>query len=125
MDRDPARAAGGTAASGTDRCEHFDAIRAVAPRTRGCEDCLAIGSSWTELRVCLTCGQVGCCEDSKHAHALQHFDATGHPMIASLERGQKWGWCYVDKRYFDPMPTTLPRRRSRIRALVDKLRRRR
>ena len=123
MDANHARPASGPS-SAAPRCEHFDAIRDVQPRTRGCEGCLAIGAPWTELRVCLTCGHVGCCEDSRHAHALQHFNATGHPMIASLERGQKWGWCYVDKRYFDPMPIRLPRPRSRIRALLGKLRKR-
>ena len=122
MDANHARSAGTTPAYERDRCEHFDAIRPVAPRTRGCEGCLAIGSTWTELRVCLTCGHVGCCEDSSHAHALQHFESTGHPMIASLERRQTWGWCYVDRRYFDPMPGPLPRLRGPLRMLMDKLR---
>jgi hypothetical protein len=64
---------------------------------------------------------VGCCEDSKHAHALQHFNATGHPMIASFEPGETWGWCYVHRRYFDPMPDALPTRRSALRTFVDRL----
>jgi len=98
-------------------CEHFSAIRDVDARTRGCEECTALGDAWTELRVCLTCGHVGCCEDSRHAHALAHYQSTGHPMIASLERGQTWGWCYVDGRYFDPMPGRLPRRPSLIASL--------
>ena len=101
-------------------CEHFDTIRDVPARTRGCEECTALREAWTELRVCLTCGHVGCCEDSKHAHALQHFNATGHPMIASLERGQTWGWCYVDRRYFDPMPGPLPRRPSLLSTLLGR-----
>jgi uncharacterized UBP type Zn finger protein len=108
----------------TDRCEHFAEIRAVAPRTAGCEECLAAGTRWNELRVCLTCGHVGCCEDSPHAHALAHFNSTGHPMIASLERDETWGWCYVDRRYFDPMPGPLPRRRSVLRTLLARLVRR-
>jgi len=107
----------------SERCEHFSEIRPVAARTRGCEQCVALGSQWTELRVCLTCGHVGCCEDSKHAHALAHFNATGHPMIASLERGQSWGWCYVDRRYFDPMPTPLPQRPSALVTLLRRFRR--
>lgn len=105
----------------TDRCEHFDAIVAVVPRSNGCEGCRALGQSWTQLRICLICGHVGCCEDSKHAHALQHFNATGHPMIASFEPGDTWGWCYVHRRYFDPMPGALPKRRSALRTLVDRL----
>ena len=97
-------------------CAHFADIRRVTPRTNGCEECLALGTPWNELRVCLTCGHVGCCEDSAHAHALAHFNATGHAMIASLEKGERWGWCYVDRRYFDPMPGPLPKRRSALAA---------
>jgi uncharacterized UBP type Zn finger protein len=96
----------------TESCEHFSAIRPVVPSADGCEKCLALGARWTNLRICLTCGHAGCCEDSPHAHALAHFNETGHPMIASLERGDRWGWCYAHRRYFDPMPGTLPRRRS-------------
>jgi uncharacterized UBP type Zn finger protein len=103
-----------------DRCGHFDTIRDVQPRTDGCEECMAQGSAWNELRVCLSCGHVGCCEDSANAHALAHFQSTGHPMIASLERGETWGWCYDDRRYFDPMPGPLPRRRSALRKFLGR-----
>ena len=104
-----------------DTCEHFAEIRPVAPSGQGCKECLALGSSWTELRVCLTCGHVGCCEDSTHAHALAHFNETGHPMIASFEVTQTWGWCYVDRRYFDPMPGPVPKRRSAFGRLLGRL----
>jgi hypothetical protein len=79
----------------TEFCEHFREIEPVAPASGGCEDCLAIGATWTELRVCLVCGHVGCCEDSEHAHALQHFNTTGHPVIAPLSRRETWGWAAV------------------------------
>ena len=105
----------------TDHCEHFEAIRKVEPRTNGCEECIALGAAWNELRVCLSCGHVGCCEDSKHAHALAHFKATGHPMICSLTRGETWGWCYIHRRYFDPMPGPLPGRRFSLRSLFGRL----
>jgi uncharacterized UBP type Zn finger protein len=106
-------------------CEHFNAVQRVTPRANGCEGCIALGKkSWNELRVCLTCGHVGCCEDSKRAHALAHFNATGHPMISSLERGETWGWCYVHRRYFDPMPGPLPQRRSVLGSLLGRLIRR-
>jgi uncharacterized UBP type Zn finger protein len=105
-------------------CPHFSEIREVVPRTDGCEECMALGARWNELRVCLSCGHVGCCEDSKHAHALRHFNATGHPMIASLEAGEDWGWCYVDRRYFDPMPGPLPRRATGWKAIWKRLHRR-
>jgi len=52
------------------------------------------------LRLCLTCGQVGCCDDSKNKHATAHFHSTGHPVIESLEPGENWRWCYVDKILF-------------------------
>jgi len=104
----------------TDRCEHFSDIQSVDARTNGCEGCLALGDRWTQLRVCLTCGHVGCCEDSKNAHALAHFNATGHPMIASLERGETWGWCYVHRRYFDPMPGPLPKRPSILASVLGR-----
>jgi uncharacterized UBP type Zn finger protein len=102
-------------------CEHFSTIQAVAPSANGCEDCIAIGAKWNELRICLVCGHVGCCEDSEHAHALQHFNQTGHPMIASFEPAETWGWCYIHRRYFDPMPGRVPKRRSRLGALLGRL----
>lgn len=102
----------------TELCEHFGTGGAVTPRTGGCEECLALGAAWTELRVCLACGHVGCCEDSPHAHALAHFEATGHPTIASLARGERWGWCYVHARYYDLPPERRPRRRFSLAALL-------
>ena len=111
----------------TDTCEHFSAIRTVSAQSNGCAQCRALGERWTQLRVCLTCGHVGCCEDSRHAHALQHFRSTSHPMIASFEVADTWGWCYVHRRYFDPMPGPVPKRRSALAAwflaLPDRLRR--
>ena len=74
--------------------------------------------------MCLTCGYVGCCEDSKHAHALAHFNATGHPLIASIERGETWGWCYVHNRYYDPLPAGMVKRPGFIAGLFGRTRRR-
>jgi len=82
------------------RCEHFGDVIDVEPRSKTCEGCSALGERWNELRVCQTCGHVGCCEDSKHAHALQHFRTTGHPLIMPLSRDERWAWCYVHNRYF-------------------------
>jgi len=100
----------------TQHCEHVDGVRQVTPATNGCEECLALGAQWNELRVCLSCGHVGCCEDSEHAHALQHFNATGHPLIAAFERGEDWSWCYVHRRYVDVGPELLPKKRSALAA---------
>ncbi len=108
----------------TDRCEHFDPIEPVPPRTAGCAECIELGATWTELRVCLTCGHVGCCEDSKHAHALAHFHATGHPIIVPQDSGKTWSWCYVHGRYFDPVPIALPWRRASLAARLARLFRR-
>ena len=106
-----------------DRCQHFDQIRAVTPSAKGCEDCLKLGESWIGLRLCLTCGHVGCCDDSKNRHATEHFNQTQHPLIRSLERGEKWGWCYLDKVLFAKMPR-VPRRtfRSRLGSLFKRAR---
>ena len=79
------------------RCTHLDAVRTDAARTAGCEECLALGDSWVHLRLCRTCGHVGCCDDSKNKHATKHFRTTRHPIISSLEPGEDWSWCYVDE----------------------------
>lgn len=78
-------------------CTHTDQIRDVTPRARGCEECLQMGDTWVHLRLCLTCGHVGCCDSSKHKHATRHFHTTGHPIIQSFEPGEQWRWCYIDK----------------------------
>ena len=79
------------------RCTHLDQIREVTPRTpEGCEECLAIGDTWVHLRLCMICGHVGCCDQSKNQHATKHFHATAHPIIRSFEPGEDWGWCYGD-----------------------------
>jgi len=69
----------------------------MIPRTDGCEECLQARDEWVHLRLCLTCGHVGCCDDSENKHATAHFHLTGHPVIESLEPGEGWRWCYVDE----------------------------
>ena len=78
-------------------CQHLAGITPVAAHTKGCEECLRIGSSWVHLRLCLECGHVGCCDSSPHRHATHHFRQTQHPIIASYEPGERWAWCYVDE----------------------------
>lgn len=82
-----------------DPCSHLTDIGPVTPSAAGCEDCLASGDSWVHLRVCMTCGHVGCCDNSKNKHATKHFHATGHPIIQSFEPGESWLWCYVDEQF--------------------------
>jgi uncharacterized UBP type Zn finger protein len=78
-------------------CTHLDQIRDVQPAASGCVDCLKTGDRWFHLRLCLTCGYVGCCDNSKNKHATAHFHATGHPIMRSLERGETWRWCFIDR----------------------------
>jgi CPA2 family monovalent cation:H+ antiporter-2 len=81
-------------------CKHEAMVKAVAPESRDtCPECVALGDGWVHLRVCLECGHVGCCDNSKNRHATRHFHATGHPIIQSLQPGETWRYCYVDDIY--------------------------
>ena len=85
------------------KCAHMDLVLDVVPRTpEGCEECLKTGASWEHLRVCLTCGHVGCCDNSAGGHASLHAKAEDHPVIRSFQPGEDWGWCYVDEVYLFP-----------------------
>ncbi len=78
-------------------CPHLSQIREVRPSSKGCAECLTSGDNWVHLRLCLTCGHVGCCDSSPNRHATKHYQATGHPIIKSFEPGEEWGWCYIDE----------------------------
>jgi uncharacterized UBP type Zn finger protein len=84
-------------------CSHLSLIRQVTPSAAGCEECLAIGATWVHLRLCQTCGHVGCCDSSKNKHATKHFHSTGHPIIQSFERGETWKWCYIDQSFIETL----------------------
>jgi uncharacterized UBP type Zn finger protein len=79
------------------RCTHLDWIQEVTPSARGCEECLKTGDGWVHLRLCLTCGHVGCCDSSKNKHATRHFRESRHPIIRSAEPGEDWLYCYIDE----------------------------
>jgi len=81
------------------KCKHLSEVRDVTPCAQGCEDCLKSGDSWVHLRLCPSCGHVGCCDSSKNKHASKHFQATAHPVMKSFQPGEQWGWCYVDEIY--------------------------
>jgi uncharacterized UBP type Zn finger protein len=85
----------------TPACRHLDTIADVEPNTNGCEECLQTGDRWVHLRLCLECGHVGCCDSSKNKHATKHFHSMSHPIISSLERGERWKFCYVDNLVWD------------------------
>jgi uncharacterized UBP type Zn finger protein len=79
------------------KCKHTPQIKQVTPSAKGCEDCLRTGDDWVHLRLCMTCGHVGCCDSSKNKHATKHFHTTHHPLIRSIEPGEVWRWCYIDQ----------------------------
>ena len=82
----------------SEACGHVDEVKVtkLPEAVDGCEDCLREGTGWVHLRICLVCGHVGCCDNSPERHATGHFEATGHPLIRSIEPGEDWSWCYVD-----------------------------
>ena len=82
-------------------CTHMDQIQDVQAQTQGCEECLKMGDRWVHLRLCLTCGHVGCCDSSKNKHATKHFHRTKHPIMRSLEPDEDWGWCFIDQAELD------------------------
>jgi uncharacterized UBP type Zn finger protein len=81
------------------RCIHLDSVTLTElPGTvDGCPDCLATGDPWCHLRICLSCGHVGCCDDSPNRHASAHAASSGHPLIRSIQPGEDWSWCFVDE----------------------------
>ncbi|MEU2489965.1 UBP-type zinc finger domain-containing protein [Streptomyces sp. NPDC007883] len=77
---------------------HPDMVRPVSPNTpQGCEECLRLGSPWVHLRLCLSCGHVGCCDSSPLRHASGHAETEGHPIVQSFEPGEDRRWCYIDQ----------------------------
>jgi hypothetical protein len=74
----------------TKGCTHIAGIRDVRPSALGCEECLKSGSAWLHLRICRSCGLVGCCDDSPNKHASRHFEATGHPIIEGYDPPEGW-----------------------------------
>jgi uncharacterized UBP type Zn finger protein len=78
-------------------CKHLDRIKFTKTEKDYCEDCVKTDDTWVHLRMCLTCGHVGCCDSSKNKHATKHFHHTNHPLIRSLESDENWVWCYVDE----------------------------
>ena len=78
-------------------CAHLGEIRDVTPNSDGCEACRQSGDTWVNLRLCMTCGNVACCDDSKNRHARKHAQAAEHPIIRSFVPGESWMWCYVEE----------------------------
>lgn len=93
-------------------CEHLRMARrarnAVTPSGPGCAECLASGDEWVHLRLCLTCGHVGCCDSSKNKHASRHAHTMHHPVIRSFEPGEAWAYCYEHDAYVEELPARSP-----------------
>ncbi|HVQ57153.1 MAG TPA: UBP-type zinc finger domain-containing protein [Pyrinomonadaceae bacterium] len=85
-------------------CKHLAEIRDVTPSAEGCEDCLKIGGTWVHLRLCMSCGHVGCCDNSPNRHATKHYNSIKHPIIRSFESGEDWGYCYPDDLFYEQLP---------------------
>lgn len=78
-------------------CAHLEQVAVEVPDSvEGCEECLKTGDRWVHLRVCRSCGKVGCCDSSPNRHASRHAAEVGHPIVTSLEPGETWSWCFVD-----------------------------
>ena len=85
-------------------CAHLQVALIPEPITPdGCEECLASGSRWIHLRLCLDCGHVGCCDSSPNRHARAHSGAAGHPAVKSFQPGEEWGYCFVDDSYVEQL----------------------
>jgi hypothetical protein len=86
-------------------CSHLDQLAVdLRPPADGCESCLPIGATWVHLRQCLVCGATNCCDSSPNRHATKHFHATQHALMKTLEPGQHWAWCFVDRQSLEPGP---------------------
>jgi hypothetical protein len=82
----------------TASCSHLDSIKftELPESIAGCKECLASGGWWVHLRMCHSCGHIGCCDDSPSKHASAHARDIGHPLIRSAEPGEDWSYCYID-----------------------------
>ncbi|AZC13012.1 cation:proton antiporter [Microbacterium sp. ABRD28] len=79
-------------------CTHLDSLVVNEPDgPLECRRCREDGLEWVHLRLCTSCGNIACCDDSPGRHATEHFTASGHPIIASAEPGETWRFCYVDE----------------------------
>lgn len=84
-------------ASDATACTHAAELAVTLEAAGECEDCIREGTRWVHLRRCQHCGHVGCCDSSPQRHASAHWQATSHPVVASAQPGETWGWCYPDQ----------------------------
>ncbi|MDQ3964747.1 MAG: UBP-type zinc finger domain-containing protein [Actinomycetota bacterium] len=84
-------------------CSHLAAAKVLISDETVCPECVAIGSGWVHLRLCLSCGHVGCCDSSPNKHASAHARSGGHPTVRSLQPGETWAYCYADDLLVDDL----------------------
>lgn len=84
-----------------DICKHLNQVQDIKPNSQGCEKCLQVGASWVNLRMCMICGNIGCCNSSKNKHSMKHFLETDHAVIQSYEPADSWWYCWVDEVSFE------------------------
>jgi uncharacterized UBP type Zn finger protein len=89
-------------------CEHLEQaahrLTGVVPSSEGCQECLESGDGWVHLRLCLTCGHVGCCDSSPNRHATKHYHSTRHPVIRAFEPAEDWAYCYPHDTFAEVLP---------------------
>ena len=83
-------------------CVHTDQIRFAEKTADVCPDCIEGGTTWVHLRLCLVCGRPGCCNSSPMQHSTRHYEATGHPLVKTLESWEDWAWCFEDEVFLKP-----------------------
>lgn len=83
-------------------CAHIRSLDGVKPaKAHVCEDCVKMGGTWVHLRTCQTCQGTRCCDNSPNQHATKHARSSGHPVVASAERGERWLYCYEDDDFVE------------------------
>ncbi|HSM38745.1 MAG TPA: ester cyclase [Candidatus Limnocylindrales bacterium] len=92
-------------------CSHLESATVFDTDVTVCQQCVASGDEWPSLRLCVTCGFVGCCDTSVNTHMKRHAEETGHVLMRSIRLTEGWMWCYADNAFFDSR--TLARLRSR------------
>jgi hypothetical protein len=84
-------------ATASEACSHIEAVATIKePAARVCDECVKISAQWVHLRTCQTCGGTRCCDSSPNRHASKHARSSGHPVVASAERGERWLYCFDD-----------------------------
>ena len=85
-----------------DTCSHIAAVKDIKKPTKHvCEECVRIGDRWVHLRTCQSCGVTLCCDSSPNRHASTHARASGHPVVASAEPGERWLYCFPDDAFVE------------------------